>query len=195
MTENYPPVPPAPQQPESQPFVAPGQFQGQAPQDNQAPPAQYGQQPYPQQPYGQQPYGQPQYAPYAQQYAPQWSQPAPPKPKSSGFRIAAGILGIVLGFLLLIASIVGFSHNGIAGFLLLVAALGNITSGIVLLTMQRGTTRGAPITSISFAGFALLAALLGIPFVGGGAIVFAILLAVPLIVVMALGLSREMRAA
>src|SRR6478735_7280004 len=127
MTDSYPPVPPAPQQPDNQPFAAPGLFQGQQPQYNQAPPAQFSQQPYPQQPYQQPSYGQqPQYAAYPpQQYAPQWGQAAP-KPKASGFRIAAGILGIVLGFFLLMASVVGFSSNGIAGFLLLVAALGNL---------------------------------------------------------------------
>ena len=194
MTDNYPP---APQQPESQPYAAPAQFQGQPPQYTQAATAPYGQQPYAQhQPPGpQQPqYGQPQYAPYPpQQYAPQWSQPVAPKPKSSGFRVAAGIVGIVLGFVLLLACGVGFRANAVAGLLLLIAALGNIASGIVLLAMQRGKTRGAPITAISFAGFALLAGLMAIPFVGGAILFFTVLLATPLLVVMGLGLSREMK--
>lgn len=196
MTDNYPPVPPAPQTPEGEPFQAPGQFpNSQPPQYNQAPPAQYGQQPYaPQQPYSQQQYGQPQYAPYPpQQFAPQWS-PAALKPRSSGFRLAAGIVGIVLGFVLLLASGAGFHANAIAGLLLLIAALGNIAAGIVLLAMQRGNTRGAPITSISFAGFALLAALMAIPFAGGAILFFTVLLATPVLIVMGLGLSREMRA-
>ena len=61
MTENYPPVPPAPQLPEGQPFTAPGNFQGnqQPPQYTQAPPPAYGQQPYPQQPNIQPQYVQP----------------------------------------------------------------------------------------------------------------------------------------
>ncbi|QOD06146.1 hypothetical protein [Pseudarthrobacter sp. BIM B-2242] len=196
MTENYPPVPPAPQQPEGQPFTAPGNFQGsqQPPQYTQAPPPAYGQQPYPQQPHSQQQYGQPQYAPYPpQQYAQQWSQPVAPKPKASGFRVAAGIVGIVLGFILLLASGVGFGANVIAGLLLLIAALGNIAAGIVLLAMQRGKTRGAPITAISFAGFALLAAIMAIPFAGGAILFFTVLLAVPLLVLMGMGLSREMK--
>lgn len=221
LTENYPPVPPAPRQPEGYPQQAPGPVQAnQPPQYPQTAPAPYGQQPYAQQapgpvqanqppqyaqpapaPYGQQPYpqqpsyGQPQYAPYPpQQPTPQWA-PAAAKPTSSGFRVAAGIVGIVLGFILLLASGAGFGANSIAGLLLLIAALGNITSGIVLLTMQRGKTRGAPITSISFAGFALLAALMAVPFIGGAVLLFAVIMATPVLVVMGMGLSREMRAA
>src|SRR4051794_7816290 len=114
MTENYPPVPPAPQQqpegfqpPSSQPF------QGhQQPQYGQPTPSPYSQQPYPQPPvYGQQPHAQQsQYSYSPQQYASQWSQPVAPRPKSSGFRIASGIVGIVLGFFLLIASVVASSY-------------------------------------------------------------------------------------
>lgn len=191
MTENYQPVPPAPQQPEGYPQQAPGQFQGfPQPQYPQAAPAPYGQQPY-----TQQPYGQPQYGPYPPQAAPQWAPAAQPKRKSSGFRLAAGIVGIVLGFFLMMGSSAGFSANSIAGLLLLLAGLGNITTGIVLLAMQRGTTRGAPITSITFAGFALLAALLAIPFTGGAIIFVTVLLATPVLVVMGIGLSREMKEA
>ncbi|QDG89074.1 hypothetical protein [Pseudarthrobacter sp. NIBRBAC000502770] len=196
MTENYPPVPPAPQQPDNQPFVAPAQFQGQPPQYNQGLPAQYGQQPYPpQQPYGQPQYGQPHYAPYPpQQYASQWGQ-APAKPKSSGFRIAAGIIGIVLGFFMLIEAGPGFGHNAFIALLLLIAALGNATAGILLLANQRGTTRGVPITAISFAGFALLSSLMAIavPYYGGAPLLIDLLLATPVIVLLGIGLSRESR--
>jgi uncharacterized membrane protein len=186
MTDQHPPVPPAPQQ---QPAGFQPPFQGhQQPQYGQPAPAPYGQQPY-----NQQQYGQPQYAQPPQQYAPQWSQPVPPKPKSSGFRVAAGIVGIVLGFILLLACGIGFRANAVAGLLLLIAALGNIASGIVLLAMQRGETRGAPITAISFAGFALLAALMAIPFAGGAILFFTVLLATPLLVLMGMGLSREMK--
>jgi hypothetical protein len=189
LTENYPQVPPAPQQ---QPAGFQPPFQGsQTPQYGQPAPAPYGQQPYPQQ----QPYAQqPQYAPYPpQQHAPRWSQATPPKPKSSGFRVAAGIVGIVLGSVLLLMCGVGFRYNLFTGLLLLIAALGNVTAGIVLLAMQRGKTRGAPITAISFAGFALLAALLAIPFTGGAILFFTFLLATPVLVIMGLGLSREMK--
>ncbi|MFF1880165.1 hypothetical protein ACFVVC_01685 [Pseudarthrobacter sp. NPDC058196] len=197
MTENYPPVPPAPQQqPAGFQPPSPQPYQGnQAPQYGQPPaPAPYGQQPYPQQ----QPYGQqPQYAPYPpQQYAPQWAPPSA-KPKSSGFRVAAGIVGIVLGFFTLIEAGPGFGHNAFIALLLLIAALGNITSGILLLVTQRGRTRGAPITAISFAGFALLASLMAIavPYYGGAPFIIDVLLATPVIVVMSLGLSRETRGA
>ena len=101
----------------------------------------------------------------------------------------------MLGFFLMMGSSAGFSANSIAGLLLLLAGLGNITTGIVLLAMQRGTTRGAPITSITFAGFALLAALLAIPFTGGAIIFVTVLLATPVLVVMGIGLSREMKEA
>lgn len=207
LTENYPSVPPAPRQPEGYQQQAPVQA-NQPPQYPQMAPAPYGQQPYPPQnaqpapaPYAQQPYpfqpsyGQPQYAPYTpQQPTPQWA-PAAANPKSSGFRVAAGIVGIVLGFILLLASGAGFGANSIAGLLLLIAALGNITSGIVLLTMQRVKTRGAPITSISFAGFALLAAIMAVPFIGGAVLFFAVIMATPVLVIMGLGLSREMKEA
>jgi hypothetical protein len=196
MTDNILPVPPAPQQPEGYPQHAPGQFQGNPPSQSytQAPPPAYGQQPLQQQPYSQQPYGQSQYPPYPPQpSAPHWNPAAPPKPKSSGFRVAAGIVGIVLGFVLLLASGAGFHANAIAGLLLLIAALGNIAAGIVLLAMQRGKTRGAPITSISFAGFALLASLMAVPFAGGAILFFTVILATPVLVVMGMGLPREMK--
>lgn len=204
MSDSYPPVPPAPQQPEG--FQQP--YQGaQPPQYNQASPAQYGQQPYPPQPYQQQPYpsqpyqrqpyGQPQYTPYPpQQFAPQWGQ-APAKPKSSGFRIAAGIVGVVLGLFLLLESGPGFRYDAFVALLFLIAALGNITSGILLLVMQSGQGRGAPITAISFAGFALLASLVStsVPYYGAAPLLIDIILATPVIVLMSLGLSREAKEA
>lgn len=196
LDREHPPVPPAPEHPHANwPQPAQGNYPSHGsygPVPGNQPP--YGPpQPHTQQPYGQQSYGQPQYAHYPPYpSAPQWGQP--PRPKSSGYRLAAGIVGIVLGFFILLAPGPGFSGNVIAGFLLLVAATGNITAGIVLLAMQRGTTRGAPITSISFAGFGLLTALLAIPFAGGAIFLFTVILATPVIVVMSMGLSREMRA-
>lgn len=196
MTENVPPVPPAPEHPYAN-WPQPGQ--GNYPSHGPYGPTPGNEPPYgPPQPYtppgyGQQQYGQPQYAPYPpQQSAPQWGQ-TPPKPKSSGYRLAAGIVGIVLGFFLLMGSSVGFAANSICGLLLLLAGLGNITAGIVLLAMQRGTTRGAPITTITFAGFALLTALLAIPFTGGAILFVTVLLATPVLVVMGIGFSRENR--
>jgi hypothetical protein len=152
-------------------------------------------------PHGQQPYAQPQYAPYPpQQYAPQWQPAGPAKPKSSGFRVASGIIGIVLGTWLLVPSIAGFasgSSTSFMAFLILIAALGNITAGIVLLANQRGRTRGAPITSLSLAGFALLLGFigLGVEYYGAALLVSSLLLATPILIVMGIGLSREKRGA
>ncbi|MHC6231747.1 hypothetical protein ACX5I6_19620 [Arthrobacter sp. MMS24-T111] len=191
MTENIPSIPPAPRSVPNYPSHAPS---GSAPGHEAA----YGtSQPYDLSPptFGQQPQFQhPQYGETPLQFAPQWYTPAP-EPKSSGLRVAAGIVGIVLGALLLFPALAGFAHNVIAGFLLLVAALGNVTTGIVLLASQRSRNRGAPITSLSFAGFALLTALLAVPFLGGAVLVFAVLLAIPVVILMGIGLAREKSAA
>jgi hypothetical protein len=184
MTENIPPVPPGPSYPSRAPFGAP---KGSDP--TYMPPQSYDQSSpavlnAQQSQYAQAQYGQ------TSQYAPQWY-PAVPAPKSSGLRVAAGIVGIVLGAVLLFASMAGFASNVFAGLLLLVAALGNVTTGIVLLASQRGRSRGAPITSITFAGFALMVALLAVPFLGGAVLFFAVLLASPVIILLGLGLARE----
>jgi uncharacterized membrane protein len=188
MTENIPPIPPAPRSAPNYPSRAPsGPIQGNGPtygaphHYNQAPPVVGGQQPQ---------YSHPAYSETPLQYAPQWY-PALPTPKSSGFRVAAGIISIVLGAFLLFASMPGFASNPFAGLFLLMAALGNLTTGIVLLASQRGRTRGAPITSISFAGTALLVALLAVPFLGGAVLFFVVLLAAPVIILLGLGLAQE----
>lgn len=190
MTANQPP------QPEDQPpqygQTPPYPHQPAAPPYGQVPP------PYAQPPYPPQPYGQPQYVPYPpQQYAPQWVPAGPPKRKASGLRIAAGVLGLVLGFFLLIEAGPGFAYNAFLALLLLAAALANITAGILLLANQRSATRGAPITSISCAGFALLASLLAIvePYYGGAPFIIDLLLAAPIIILLGICLSRESRAA
>lgn len=191
MSENTPPIPSAPRPGPGYPSHAPfGASQGYEPANgtpqpyNPAPWAAYGQQPQ---------YSHPQFDQAPPQHAPQWYQGAS-KPRSSGLRVGAGIVGIVLGAVLLLASMAGFASNAIAGLLLLVAALGNITTGIVLLASQRERTHGAPITSISFAGFALLAALLAVPFLSGAVLFFAVLLAAPVIILLGLDLSRVKRA-
>ena len=207
MTENIPPVPPAPQ--------SSGGLSG-----NQPP---YGRpQPYAQSAppsYGQ----QPQYAPYPpQQYAhvstfgpphqyasvPPFGPPQPyihTRPfgqqgaKSSGYRVAAGIVSIVFGTLLLIPSIAGFRSSSLAfiALLILLAALGNITSGILLLANQRSRTKWAPVTSISTAGFALLLGFIGltIDYYGGTLLLISLLLAAPVLILLGIGLARERRTA
>jgi hypothetical protein len=184
LTENIPPVPPAPQYP-SQP---PEGSAHPAPQADMRP--AYGQQPYSQ---------QGQHTPYpAHQYVPagQWGVAGPPGPKSSGYRVAAGIVGIVLGFWLLIPAIAGFQRTGgtvFMAFLVLVAALGNITAGIILLANQRGRRQGPPATSLSFAGLAILFAVLGLafPYLGVPLFVSSLFLAAPILVVMGIGLAKE----
>jgi hypothetical protein len=171
MNENIPPIPPAPQPPSYPSHEQSGPIPGNEPP--YGPPQPYA--PAPPAPYGQQPYPQPQYAPYPQQ------QSGRPKAKSSGFRVASGIIGIVLGAFLLMPSIAGFGHGGVdfMAFLILVAALGNITAGIVLLANQRGRSLGPLVTSLAFAGLALLLGLIGlaVPYYGGTRLVFTFLLA------------------
>lgn len=70
-------------------------------------------------------------------------------------------------------------------------SIGNVTTGIVVLASQRERTRGAPITSVSFAGFALLAALLAMPFLGGAVFLFVVVLAAPVAILLGMGLARE----
>ena len=121
MTEQQPPIPPAPQQPNGfmppapvppapvPPAPQPQQPYGQQPHGQQPPYNQdpYGQQPYPQQPYGQQPpYGQPQQPytqqPYGQPQPPYGQPPIPPAPippqpqrSNNGCLVATIIVAIV----------------------------------------------------------------------------------------------------
>lgn len=208
MTENIPPVPPAPQpsgglsgnQPPygpSQPFAqsAPPGY-GQPPQYSPYPPQQYAHVstfgPPHQYTHDLSPFGLPHpythTAPFGQLRA-----------KSSGFRVAAGIVSIVFGTLLLIPAIAGLRSSDIAfmGLLILLAALGNITCGILLLANQRSRTKWAPVTSMSTAGFALLLGFIGltIDYYGGPLLVISMLLAAPVLILMGIGLSRENRTA
>jgi hypothetical protein len=78
-------------------------------------------------------------------------------------------------------------------FLVLVAALGNITAGIVLLANQRGRSRGPVITSLAFAGFAVLLGFIGlaVTFFGGALLVSTLLFGGPILIILGIGLSRE----
>ncbi|WP_160664981.1 hypothetical protein [Pseudarthrobacter sp. ATCC 49987] len=215
MTDNIPPIPPAPPRPEpSAPQPQPGT--GQPEQPDYAPPAGYGQPtpyppPYPAPP-GQYPQqyaqpGQPQYrqqqGPYAPQYGPpaqygqpgQWAPVGPPLPKSSGYRVAAGIIAIVYGCWLFLQFGGGASMDlGFLAFLSLVASGGNLTSGIVLLAKQRSRLRGAPVTALSFAGVGLLLGVIFSTVAGGpGVFLFNFLLAVPILIILGIGFSRESR--
>lgn len=176
MNESIPPIPPAPQR----------QDPGNRVPDGYAAP-QYAPQPYQQQP--PQPYGA-----YAK--APHVSDPS--RSRSSGFRVAAGIVGIVCGVWFLVPSIAGSQNGGGDAFMayfLLVAALGNITAGIILLANQRRRGRRAPMTSLGFAGLAMVLGLIGmaVPYYGPALLVSAVALAAPVLLVMGIGLSKERR--
>ena len=204
MTDN---IPPAPQQSDGLPGYQPPT----------GPPQPYAQ-PLPPG-YGQ----QPQYAPYPpQQYAhvstfgpphqythvPPFGPPHPyahtppfwqPGAKSSGFQVAAGIVSIVFGTMLILPAVAGFRSSGIAllALVILLAALGNMASGILLLANQRNRARWAPVTSMSTAGFALLLGFIGlsVDYYGGALLVISVLLAVPVLILLGIGLAREKRSA
>jgi hypothetical protein len=80
-------------------------------------------------------------------------------------------------------------------FLILLAGLGNITAGILLLANQRSRTKGPTVTSLSTAGFALLLGFIGlaVEYYGGALFVTALLLSAPVLIIMGIGLSREKR--
>ncbi|RAX45731.1 hypothetical protein DQ354_07525 [Arthrobacter sp. AQ5-06] len=123
-----------------------------------------------------------------------------PKAKSSGFRIAAGIIGIVLGTWVLVPAIAGFSSSDgtvFIAFLILLSGLGNITAGILLLANQRSRTKWAPVTLLSTVGFVLLLSFIGlaVDYYGGALLTTVLILALPICILLGLGLSREKRGA
>ncbi|WP_454698319.1 hypothetical protein [Arthrobacter humicola] len=202
--QNIPPIPPPypvqPPQTNGQGTPAYGQppnqqdYPGQYPQGY---PAQqsYGQryagkQGYGQAPAYQQPYlGQPAFgnAPYP---LPGYQRPGPTLAKSSGYRLASGIVGICMGVWLFFSFLIGVSLGQSAILILtLIGCFGSIASGIVLLVKQRDRGRGAPITMISVAAAALL-----LSFASFGQFVFTFMFALPIFIVMGIGLAREGRA-
>lgn len=216
LTDSIPPIPPAPQVPEpapqfQQPQYAPqpGAYGQQAPfqPPAQAPQPQYAPYGYQaqQQPYGQPPQHQGGYPPqgyaapgqfaYPQQpgyYPPQgqWA----PKEKSSGYRVSAGVVQLLLGLWLFMPMVFGFSTGlPFMGMLFFVAFVGNITAGIILLVKHRGTTPGAPITALASAGFAGLLSLISIGLYDSMTPIVALPMAAAIGVVMGIGLAKERR--
>ena len=134
-----------------------------------------------------------------------WVPARPQLPKSSGYRVASGIIAIALGgFLLLISSILvyqAFTYGLVGGVLVavltVVAGFGNLISGIVLLVQHRNRRRSAPTAVLVFAALPLLPALIsivgevGVPVLS----VVSVVLAIPLFVVMGIGLTKEKRGA
>lgn len=188
MTENDPPTP---QQPEDQPFAAPGPSPSQPPLYYQTPAAPYGQQPHPHQPYGQPPQFAPQgYGPaaYAQAYPllgqPGWAAPLPPK---SGIRTGAGVVTIVMGAWMLVTAVAGF------GFGLLLLGLTSLTAGILVLAVRR--SKGVQIFALVCSGVAVLAALLSLATIGVIAPLMLLSLAAPATVLTSMSVAKERRAA
>jgi hypothetical protein len=156
------------------------------------PSGQYQGQPYPPQGYGYPPvpYGPPNGYGYHPHRAP-----------SSGLRVAAGILGIVMGLFEFIA--VGTASRlaalypgmGLVASLSLLAALGCITTGIILLAKHRGRKKTVPVLLLVFCGLATLTAFAPIVVAGldAATILFTLGLALPTIILLSKALSRESR--
>jgi peptidoglycan/LPS O-acetylase OafA/YrhL len=139
-----------------------------------------------------------QYVPYpsAQQFTPAgpWVPAGPAEPRSSGYRVASGIVALVLGVWLFTQFLAGASVSGFAPFLVLMAAFGTIASAIVLLAKQRGRLRAAPALLLGWTSFALLVCfIVAIGFGVHRGTLIAPLLAAPVLTVMGIGLSRENR--
>jgi hypothetical protein len=182
--QNIPPIPP--------------HYPGQPPYAHGHSAPAYGEPPYQQGYAGQPDYGQ---APYQQPYQ---GQPAfgrnpyqsqayqvhgPALPKSSGYRLASGIVGIALGVWLFFSFLIGISlGQGAVLLLTLIGCFGSIASGIVLVVKQRDRGRGAPITMISVAGASLI-----ISFSSFAQFIFSFMFSLPIFIVMGVGLAREAR--
>lgn len=140
-----------------------------------------------------------QYVPYpsAEQFAPagQWVPAGPADPRPSGYRVASGIVAIVLGVWLFIQFLTGVSVGaGFAAVLVLMAAFGTLASAIVLLAKQCGRLRAAPVALLGWTLFSLMVSFIvatGVGFHRGTLI--APLLAATVLIVMGTGLSREKR--
>jgi MFS family permease len=143
--------------------------------------------------------------PHPLQSAPadRWGPACSRLPKSSGYRIASGIIAIVLGCFLFLPAIALIAYAssylypaaGAIAILALVAALGNLTSGIVLLAKHRGRRRAAPVAVLSIAAFPVLLGLAG--FLDGVSyailLIISAVLSIPLFIIMGIGLAREKR--
>lgn len=186
---NDPSIPPIPPPYPGQPPQPNGQgtpIYGQPPyQHGYAAEYTYGQAPPYQQPYPVQPAVG--HNPYPLQA---YQQPSLGLPKSSGYRLASGIVGIALGVWLFFSFLIGVSlGHGAVLILTLIGCFGSIASGIVLIAKQRERGRGAPITMISVAGASLIAS------TGFAQFLLTFMFALPIFIVMGIGLAREARGA
>jgi hypothetical protein len=115
------------------------------------------------------------------------TQPYPGFPRTSGHRVAAGIVGIVLGAWLFLSFIVGVSlQQGAVLVMVLISSLGCMAAGIVLLAQHRNRGRAAPIVVICAAALALLFSLSSF-----GQFLLTFALSLPIFIVMGIGMARE----
>lgn len=152
------------------------------------------------------PYGPPQPHPGMQAPPGQWvyQMAAPPKPKSSGYRVAAGVVAIVLSLveLLLFGNAVSmmslfvipvYVTAAVAHFIL---GVGTMTAGIVLLAQHRRRGRKAPVSLLALAALTVLAAMVLVVGEVQSQIVLIVssLLAVTVLIVLGIGFLKEKRA-
>lgn len=198
MTENIPPGPPA-HRPQSYPShapsgVVPEPYYGPPQPPTQKAPPGYGQPPYLQ---------QPQYAQYPPQYYAPVAYSGLPRAKSSGYRVSSGIIAIVLAVWELLffansaymATTTEYGAYVTTAVVLGVLGLGSLATGIVLLVQHRRRNRITPVALLALSASAILAAVImllgelyGAPF-----LIASILLGLPIIIVLGIGLSKEMR--
>ncbi|MFF2244289.1 hypothetical protein ACFVTM_08940 [Arthrobacter sp. NPDC058130] len=170
MTENVPPVPPAPEHPYAN-WPQPGQ--GSYPSHGPYGPVPGNEPPYgPPQPYTPPGYVQQSYPPQQAPYphpSHQAQYPYPPQfygqsswgatVKKTGVRTAAGVLTLVMSSWTLLCAFSGFGNglNGMATLLFLLALAG-LTAGILVLTLRRN--RGVQIFALVCSGAAAFLALI-----------------------------------
>ena len=129
---------------------------------------------------------------------PAWHFVAPPKGKSSGYRVASGIVSIVSGVLLSFLSIPGLSYGGgtaVMALFNLLTGLGVITAGIILLASQRSRRQGAAITALAVVGLALLLSIIEVevPYFGWASFIFTLVVTTPIFILLGLDVSRKKR--
>jgi hypothetical protein len=100
-------------------------------------------------------------------------------PASSGYRVTAGILAIVLSFVLSFGALVSLSGEAPwAAMVLSLASLGNLVAGIVILILHRQRLGIGPNVVLGMAIFGIVAGLIGavVPIAGPtlGMVIFAL---------------------
>lgn len=132
-----------------------------------------------------------------------WVPPGPPLPESSGYRVAAGVIAIVHGSILLTPSLalVGFAMRegqpaaSALVFVALAAAVGNLISGIVLISRGCRRGRAAPAAVMACAAFPAILGVAGFALGHFHAVLltFSLIFAVPVAIILGVGLVKEKR--